>query len=479
MLTIYTDGSRITGSNKAGYAGIGIWFGNNDHRNCSIPILEVGATNQYAEIMAFYYGLQIVQYVDSVEICTDSQYTINCMTRWNSSWERNGWKTTKGKDVLYANIIKECTLLLRQRENQQKVTVITHVYGHTGIQGNDGADSLAREASLFAHNALINNVFYFSSGMLSNLYLSPFYAHSYSSDIVLFNCVEQYYQYQKAVAFRQYSTADSILSAQSPGYQKMKGQMISKFNQSVWDKQKVSIMENALILKFLQNDDARQYLIDTGGKHIAESVEDRVWGIGIKQRNAENNAPWRGQNLLGKALMNIRDIILESAYYKALHTQLKILTVGGDIFSASSDCVLVHACNTQGLWGAGIAFKFKLRYPSAYQHYREYCMSGKAVPGTSLLIPPLDGKNHWIGCLFTSRSYGKDVDSSSIILKNTKGAIEHLLREMSMHTEVPSYILMCKINSGKFNVPWQDTLAVLKSIRVYQNQLREITVCEF
>jgi ADP-ribose 1''-phosphate phosphatase len=86
----------------------------------------------------------------------------------------------------------------------------------------------------------------------------------------------------------------------------------------------------------------------------------------------------------------------------------------GDIFAAPPQTLLIHACNTQGAWGSGIALAFKQQYPKAYAIYNVFCtkehlLKSRPVPtGTALLIPPVDaGNTHWIGCLFTSAKYGK------------------------------------------------------------------------
>lgn len=45
----------------------------------------------------------------------------------------------------------------------------------------------------------------------------------------------------------------------------------------------------------------------------------------------------------------------------------------GDLFTAPQDTVLVHSCNCEGHWGAGIAKAFKDRYPSAFNKYHDHC----------------------------------------------------------------------------------------------------------
>ena len=145
----------------------------------------------------------------------------------------------------------------------------------------------------------------------------------------------------------------------------------------------------------------------------------------------------------------------------------------GDMFAdAPQGCVLVHACNTQGHWGAGIAKAFKQKYPQAYIDHHNFCVKdhGKSNPvptGTAQLLAPRDGdKQHWIGCVFTSAKYGKVKDKPDEIIVNTARAMQMLLQLVGMVTENITTIRMCKINSGKFAVPWERTEEVLKGLEM-------------
>jgi ADP-ribose 1''-phosphate phosphatase len=101
----------------------------------------------------------------------------------------------------------------------------------------------------------------------------------------------------------------------------------------------------------------------------------------------------------------------------------------GDLFaSAPQRCILVHACNTLGSWGSGIAAAFKTHYPEAYQVYNETCIEkGDDLLGTCLLIPT--GERD-IACLFTSRRFGRAVDPPKMILQSTRSAVEDLQRQI-------------------------------------------------
>ncbi|OCK84060.1 hypothetical protein K432DRAFT_274495, partial [Lepidopterella palustris CBS 459.81] len=151
----------------------------------------------------------------------------------------------------------------------------------------------------------------------------------------------------------------------------------------------------------------------------------------------------------------------------------------GDIFAAPAQTLFIHACNTQGSWGAGIAAAFKDRYPRAYQAYHSHCLSKHVRTGTALLIPPCETDpsrpKHWVGCLFTSARYGRRKDGPEEILANTGPAVRDLLRQVGEGRGVVG-ARVCKINSGKFGVPWSRTLRVLEEVVVEEEWLGSMEV---
>lgn len=64
-----------------------------------------------------------------------------------------------------------------------------------------------------------------------------------------------------------------------------------------------------LLAKFSQNAELGAQLEATGNAVLAEcAVKDRIWGIGLSMHDPArfNPSQWRGQNLLGYALMLTR-----------------------------------------------------------------------------------------------------------------------------------------------------------------------------
>ena len=69
-------------------------------------------------------------------------------------------------------------------------------------------------------------------------------------------------------------------------------------------------MYQACYAKFMNHDDLRKNLLDTGDATLVEaSPFDKIWGIGLAPDNVHCNDPanWKGMNLLGKTLMKVRE----------------------------------------------------------------------------------------------------------------------------------------------------------------------------
>jgi ADP-ribose 1''-phosphate phosphatase len=114
-----------------------------------------------------------------------------------------------------------------------------------------------------------------------------------------------------------------------------------------------------------------------------------------------------------------------------------ITYISGDLFAAPEGSILVHACNTKGSWGAGIALEFKNRFPDAYQQYRAHCLEHKdLLVGTCLVIP---GGDWSIACLFTSKAYGRAKDKPPQILEATKAALQDLVAQNSERKELHAW----------------------------------------
>ena len=104
----------------------------------------------------------------------------------------------------------------------------------------------------------------------------------------------------------------AIMKIKNPKEMKALGKKVKNFDQEVWDKVKYSIVLTGNYYKFSQNENLRDFLILTKNRILVEaSPLDTIWGIGLGKDNEKVYNPnrWRGNNLLGFALMEIRDEI--------------------------------------------------------------------------------------------------------------------------------------------------------------------------
>lgn len=142
-----------------------------------------------------------------------------------------------------------------------------------------------------------------------NGYLSNWYKSTFEVDGVKFTSMEQCMMYGKAMLFNDVTTAKKIMNTQDVARIKALGREVKHFNEQEWNKHKECIVLNGLYAKFTQNEELKKKLLDTGDNLLAEcAVKDRIWGIGLSMTDSNRLQPdrWRGQNLLGRALMEVR-----------------------------------------------------------------------------------------------------------------------------------------------------------------------------
>ncbi len=132
----------------------------------------------------------------------------------------------------------------------------------------------------------------------------------FTVDIDDYTCAEQYMMAEKARLFEDEVIEKQILQTRDPKQIKALGKKVKNFDQILWDKTKYSIVLNGNYYKFSQNKSMRDFLLSTGDKLLVEaSPLDTIWGIGLSENDPKAYQPslWRGKNLLGFALMEVRD----------------------------------------------------------------------------------------------------------------------------------------------------------------------------
>jgi ribA/ribD-fused uncharacterized protein len=129
------------------------------------------------------------------------------------------------------------------------------------------------------------------------------------SQSIEFSTVEQYIMHAKAELFGDSTSADKILRCHDPSKVKKLGRRVRNFKESTWSRQRRPILLRALRAKFSQNPELARRLVATGEKPIAEaSPSDTIFGIGWAPDAPQAQDPdlWKGQNILGEALMTVR-----------------------------------------------------------------------------------------------------------------------------------------------------------------------------
>ena len=141
-------------------------------------------------------------------------------------------------------------------------------------------------------------------------FMSQWYGSDFTINNITFNTSEKYMMYQKAVLFNDIENMNSILLLNDPSQIKNMGRKVKNFNQEKWDSAKKEIIFKANLYKFSQNKILLKKLLDTGDMILAEASPcDKIYGIGLKPNDpkVQDISQWKGENLLGEALMRVRE----------------------------------------------------------------------------------------------------------------------------------------------------------------------------
>ncbi|EIO9131567.1 NADAR family protein [Listeria monocytogenes] len=147
-------------------------------------------------------------------------------------------------------------------------------------------------------------------GKISKSCFSQWWICSFKVDGVEYNCAEQFMMAEKAKLFNDMEMREEILAAKHPKQAKDFGRLISGFQEDIWLKNRFNIVMRANQAKFSQNEELKKFLMQTKNRILVEaSPVDKIWGIGMAadNKNVENPLYWKGLNLLGFALMAVRD----------------------------------------------------------------------------------------------------------------------------------------------------------------------------
>ena len=149
-------------------------------------------------------------------------------------------------------------------------------------------------------------------GSVGKSCFSQWYEASFEVDGREYLTAEHYMMAEKARLFNDSEMLAKILAASHPGEAKKLGRLVKNFEPETWLEHRREIVVRGNVGKFGQNELLGSFLFGTGDRILVEaSPRDKIWGIGLGQNHpdAANPDKWQGLNLLGFALMEVRNVL--------------------------------------------------------------------------------------------------------------------------------------------------------------------------
>ena len=147
-------------------------------------------------------------------------------------------------------------------------------------------------------------------GQITKSCFSQWWQSSFLADGKIYKTAEHWMMEKKALLFGDYTMAAKILSTDDSGKVKNLGRLVTGYNDLIWAQNREQIVIEGNYHKFNQHDKLKYFLLSTKDAVIVEaSPLDTIWGIGLASdnKNVQDVQKWPGLNLLGFALMVVRD----------------------------------------------------------------------------------------------------------------------------------------------------------------------------
>jgi len=141
--SIYIDGSAPDNQNGCTRGGIGLAVYNEDNELLHEDGITVDrlTDNAELELLALIEALEYAE--DGNVIYSDSEYCVKGFNEWLDNWKRKGWRKSDKKPVANRALWQQVDEL-----RSEKYVEVIKVKAHSGIEGNERADTLAVEAAL-------------------------------------------------------------------------------------------------------------------------------------------------------------------------------------------------------------------------------------------------------------------------------------------------------------------------------------------
>lgn len=239
----------------------------------------------------------------------------------------------------------------------------------------------------------------------SNFYPAPF-SVTINGEKLNFPTVEHYFHFKKADLFGDINAKQQILQTKDPLAVKKIGRTVKNFDPLIWDRVAPKHLANGMYCKFMQNPDLKTQLLETQDALLQEvNPYDTKYSIG---------KDGTGQNLAGKCLMNVRDLIKEKEKEARQHT--------GDLTSITKGYIM-HQVNCQNVMGAGVAKALYTKYPEIKENYHQIVdqyPDPKDRLGIIQLVPIQNNPNLKIFNSFTQLNYGNSFKTNKVYTDEEK-----------------------------------------------------------
>jgi ribA/ribD-fused uncharacterized protein len=150
-------------------------------------------------------------------------------------------------------------------------------------------------------------------GSIDKSCLSQWYDSPFEVNGVIYPTAEHYMMSEKARLFNDHNILEAIQQSVHPGEAKKLGRKVQGFENKIWCQERENIVIQGNYAKFSQHPHLKQFLVQTKSRILVEaSPYDQIWGIGLSvdDTRAENPYDWKGLNLLGFALMAVREQLI-------------------------------------------------------------------------------------------------------------------------------------------------------------------------
>ena len=147
-------------------------------------------------------------------------------------------------------------------------------------------------------------------GSVSKSCFSQWWLAEFEKDNIKYKSAEHWMMAGKARLFEDNEMLEKIILSKSPAEAKKLGRQVKNYDETTWQAHRYEIVKEGNLLKFGQHPDLKEFLVNTQERVLVEaSPYDNIWGIGMIASNPESEHPsqWNGLNLLGFALMEVRD----------------------------------------------------------------------------------------------------------------------------------------------------------------------------